>query len=237
MNGLLPRVHDANTGLFKVRDVASDDGQIVLQRGGSDKSVNPRLRLSCGQPSPAVRNCFGDWENASRELLSSAKEPFLEDASLQRVFHAFEFYPATNLGERHYANHQGIALLCSNPFFNAGLTLLPAQLRENVRVKQPLHHSPMSRVGHGSRSGRGSSSTTNSSESKCSLKDVASPAFTSSASRKMRRCSSSVDTPCSTARFFSFLTSASDIFLTSNWLMPHSAITASNRQATEKGEN
>lgn len=295
---LLPRIHDANACLFKVSDVARYNGQIMLQCGCGDKSIDPQLTNVSVQSTPAIRDGFRHREYVSRVKFDCSKEPFLEDAGLYWVFNSFEFYAATNFCEGHHANHQGIICLFSDPFFHAWLALLTPQFGKNVRIEQPFHHNLMSRVGQGSRAGSGKSSTRNSSDSKCSLKDLASPAFVSitsgeggllrslpnsksgaispssrkasinvrfffgsaskslgaavcssisgrafpsssfsSAAAKMRRCSSSADTPCSTARSLSCFTSDGAKLRTSNCAMPHSAITDSTRQAAGKGGN
>ncbi len=232
--GKFPRVQNLNPGPDKIFGVAGCDHETVSDRCGCQQRIHIRQPIVRTQTSPNLSFIKTNLKNPAHKNRHDFRQRFFENKRLCRIFGADFLYPSAYFPHRkdtqimrfrrvmkkpcadarirpatfaNFANHVGIdekhgadVQSSSTPWSRRGGLALRGSLRSKSQSFSPLV-SPVPEI--------------------CSkLRTRVSFAVFSScpnASCKIRRCSSSAETPCSAACCLSLFASASGIFLTSNW--------------------
>ena len=195
-NSLFPWVINSRPTRFKIHHISGDHGQIMLQGRGREQQILGRQSGLGNKSSLAVGYTNGDAETFIRKKDELLAKPFLDRNSLSQP-------PSKN------------ASVCA---------MLFPQLGDEINIQQIAHQSSPSRRFHSRRLFPNSKSGAILPNSKIasnrfrrfSETSVAATGASLSASLKIRRCSSSAETPCSAARCFKDFATASGTFLTSN---------------------
>ncbi len=221
-SGLLrkfPRIQNKRTASQEIPRVSRHHGQSMHERGCGHQPIRVRQPFIKALPPPLLRNRIGDGQNPVSKLRNRGSQPSLKGVRLLGIFLPLQFYPIPDFPQAKNAEKQLRRVHLLPPSHYVGIrTAAFADLREDIGVQQEIRHSSgggrfESTLG---RSKETSSSTSESAE-RWSLKSYgAACPDARSCSAKIRRCSSSAETPCSAARSFSAFTSASGMFLTSN---------------------
>ena len=242
MSVFLEWIQKLHAAAGEMPHVASNANQLMLERSRSQQTICGRDRLVWRKAAPANGDAGGDRQNAIRELTLCLLQPPLKVTGLLGVTKGFARNPRTDFSQGDHADSEIFGRLGIKPApHRHGASFPSAEFRKDIVVQQKAHQSSRLIGGRSGRFIRGSfrsnihwsSSASSGAESRCSLK-LSAFLVPSSASCKMRRCSSSAETPCSTARRFSFLTKASGMFRTSNWAIPKDASIASNGQGRSR---
>ena len=227
---IIPWVHDLYTGANKVFHVACDHGEAMNQRSCGDQTINIWQFLSRIQPSPNLRFIKADPKNPALKSSYNFRKPVLKYLCLRRSIWPNLLDTFTDLSHRQDTQKMRTLRVILKPSSHCWIRsgALP-KFGNHVGIdeKHTQNSQPSNRPWslRGGLALRGSfRSKIQSSESPSSpvpeiinkLLIIDSFAPLPSFSAKIRRCSSSAETPCSAARSFSAFTSVSGIFLTSN---------------------
>jgi hypothetical protein len=218
----LPWIQNASSTSAEILGVPRHNRQSVHHSGGRHHAVRVGQSFFKIQAAPLFRYQMSHGKNSIPKLRNRSFQPSLKNFRLHGIFLPLEFDSKTNFAQTKNAD---IQVICGDlippPHHIRICTATFANFRENIRVQKVAFHS--SRGGRLERllgRSKDTSSSTSESAERWSLKSYraawsARPSF----SARIRRCSSSAETPCSAARSFSAFTSVSGIFLTSNCAM------------------
>ncbi len=228
-----PRVHNLNSRADKVSGVAGDDYQAAVDGGRRYQTIHIRQLFVRTRAAPNFTFIKTDLKNSSLENGDDLPERSFKHSGLHRIFGPDLHHTSADFP---HSQDTQIVRLCGvmeKPCAYGWICPLPfADFANHVGIDEkhgdyfPSPNKPWS--ARGGLAFRGSfRSKSQSSESPVSpapmisnkLRILVSFDFFSScpsASAKIRRCSSSAETPCSAARCLSIFASASGIFLTSN---------------------
>lgn len=228
-----PRVDHFHSGIRKIPDVASDDGETMSQRGCCDQTINFRQIPIGSQTAPSFSFIETYSKNSPLENRRDFRQPLFKYSGLYRVLGPdlldtpadlsrsqgaqvmrlcrMITKPGTHRRVRphalaHFGNHVGIDEEHAEDFQSSAK---PWSLRGGLAwrgsFRSKIQSSPSSASPVPAMSSR-----------LLILDSFAWLSASAMAFAKIRRCSSSADTPCAAARNLSDLTSASGMFLTSN---------------------
>lgn len=226
---LLPRIVNPRSAGLEVRHIPGDQNQIILQRGCRDQRIRIRWSACPDQPSPSICDAESDRQDVVRKCHKLLRQPFLKGHGLAQIPATTIFDAAADFSDRDHAQSALQGIVSERPSEDASVgEVLLAQFGDEIRIEQIPHQNslrfpfPDFRSRSNSKSGAILPSSKNASNKVRGLSpaSVATVGTSSSAALKMRRCSSSADTPCRAARCFNDFASASGTFLTSNWAMP-----------------
>ena len=229
----LPRVHQLHSRTHKIFDVASDDHQAASNRGCGHQAIHIRQSFMGTQAPPNLRIFKTDLQNPSFENHHDFREKSFVCKCLRRIFGPDLLHPSAYFSHRQNTQIVRLFRMMEEPRAHRRICVSSlAKFANHVGVDEK--HRAVDQSSKLNWSLRGGLALRGSCRSKSqSLRSSVSPdiwkankrpifasfAFSSSpasASCKIRRCSSSAETPCSAARCFSFFASASETFLTSN---------------------
>jgi len=217
----LPGIVNARPAPFEMRGVSRDHRQIVLKRGRGEQKIM-RWQLGSGyEATPTIRDLDIHREYVFRKFSQNLVEPSLDYMSLLDIRASYVFDAFPDFPQRNHTQCTQARIVCHRPRLDATVcAVFFPQLGNEIRVEQVAHQISTSRRLHSRRSVPNSKSGAILPSSLMRSNKVrllpASSAAGASAACKIRRCSSSVDTPCAAARSFSDRTTSSGIFLTNN---------------------
>src|ERR1035437_6176954 len=219
--GFGERIDHPHAGASNPVLVAADHGQIVNQCRRRQEGIEGGHRLQQAQTTPLVGHTLVHRQDAISKLGREALEPFLQGPCLGLVAHPNPLNTLPDLTEHQHTHIKFFGGGALNPVAHPGITAIRfPEFAQDVGVEQEAHHSSMGRSSCGPRT-KSLSSPTLGIESKYSLNEGFFLEAPTSAARRMRRCSSSIDTPCWPARSLSFFTTFSSICLTINCGIMH----------------
>ncbi len=235
MNGntLFPRVVNSRSTGFKIRHISGDYGQIMLEGSGSEQQILGRQSGLGNKSSPAVGDIGGNHENVVRKQDELLAKPFLDRNGLSQIPQPRIFNSTADLSNGNDAQRALHGIVSQPPSKNASVcAMLFPQLGDKISIQQIVHQSSASRRFHSRRLFPNSKSGAILPNSKMasnrfrgfSTTSVEAAGASLSASLKIRRCSSSAETPCSAARRFKDFANSSGIFLTSNCAMSYKVL-------------
>jgi len=217
------RIDQGHFSPLEIPHIACDHHQIVNDRRRRNQTVRRWQRFWAVQPTPKIRYLLVHRQNMIRIRLHQALQIFLKPRRSLSVISPLQFDPHTDFTQRDHTQIKSLRQMVTKPPLHALVTSpSPFQFRDHICVQQITSHSnstlrwaPVSL----DRSGRKSSGHASPSFIKNSTKLGRFTSALERASFKIRRCSSSADTPCASARRFNFRTSTSSRFRTSNCAM------------------
>ncbi len=240
-SSFLPWIHQADTGPGKVGRIPGDHRQPVHQRSRREIGVDRWKSANRHQLAPTVGHLFVDRENIISIAFMESREPLFESRTAPGCLLPQEFDSPADFPKADDTHALSNVTMIISPTTNAPIRFrtLP-QLGQHIGVDQVRHQNCRSRCPSvswiRSRSNSVSGLTVPSSESKKSRSVGFVRTGRLKTSLRIRRCSSSAETPCSAARRFNFRTSVSSKFRTNNCAMPESAITDSHRQQAVRSQ-
>ncbi len=215
----VPWVQDADSTTSKIFGVSRYHGQSMDQSRGRHQPICIGQSFIKTQSAPFLRDPIRNWKNSASKLDHCGFQPSLKNCRLHGIFSALKFDSIPNFTQAKHADVQICRfhsappphhiLICTAAFANFG---------KHIRVqKVAAHKSKAGRLEELLGRSNNTSSSTSERAARWALKSYRAAWSTLlSFSAKIRRCSSSVETPCAAARSFSAFTSSSEIFLTNN---------------------
>jgi len=181
---------------------------------GGQQAIHSREWAYGAQASPFGSDIGSNWQDSIRIRLLCMIQPLFQSCRLGRVGRADLFDASADFPQHQHTQEKFTLIDGLKPFQNLRIGALPFPgLAENDRVQQIAGHKFTLRPKSWFRSNR-SSGPPSGIRKRCSLKDGLLAAFPIRAWRRMRRCSSSIDTPCRPACALSLFTTLSSICLT-----------------------
>ena len=218
---------------FEIFNIPSDDSEASNQSRRSDQPIDIRQLVSRAHSSPNLSFLATDPKNSSFKNRRHFRQRSLIPRSFHRILSPDLLHASAHFSHGQHTHEVGLGSVILEP--NSHLRIRPDTLlhlanhvgvdEEHTRRIQSINR-PWSRRGgralRGSfRSNIQSSPVSVSPTSFISKRLLVTDSFaflsaSTIASAKIRRCSSSADTPCAAARSFRDFTNSSGIFLTNN---------------------
>ena len=220
-----PRIVKTSSAGFKVGHIPGDHRQIMFQRGGGDQRIRIRWSGCRNQPSPSIRDPKRNGKNVGGKHFELLPEPFLERDGLGQIPKTTVLNSTADFSNRNDTQSTLHGIVSQRPSeYTSICAVFLAQFGDEIGIQQIAHQKPFRVLFPDFRSRSNSKSGAILPNSKKASKRVRGFSATSmeatgmslSAVLKIRRCSSSAETPCSAARCFSLFASASGMFLTNN---------------------
>jgi hypothetical protein len=216
---LLPRIQNKRPASQEILRISSHYSQSMHQRRCSHQAIRIRQPFAKALPPPLLRDQTRDRQNPVSKLRKRRDQPLLKNIRLFGIILPLQFDSITDFAQAEHAEVEFRSVHLFPPSQHVRIRAATfADFGEDIRVQQETcHHSSGGRLKTDlGRSNKTSSSTSESAE-RWSLKSYRAVWPTPrSCSAKIRRCSSSLDTPCAAARSSNAFTKASGISLTNN---------------------
>ncbi len=230
---IFPRIHHLNSRANKISGVAGDDHQAAADGGRRHQTIHIWQPLLRTQTSPNFTFIKADLKNSPLENRNDLHERSFEHSGLYWIFTPDLLHTSADFPHRQDTQVVGFCRVVKKPTTDCWICSRALGYFTNHVGIDEIHEAYVqspnkSWSARGGLAFRGSfRSKSQSSSSLVSpvpkisikLRILVSFAFFSScpsASCKIRRCSSSAETPCSAARCFNLFASSSEMFLTSN---------------------
>src|SRR5215467_6787964 len=209
------RIEAGDAGPRDVADVAGHQDQFVRDRRGGHQDIDRGTAPRGGQLPPLFGHAPINRKNAVRVFACKTMEPTLERRRLRRVLCANPVDAAPQLTDCEHAQMDFDVVDGFEPRANIGIRARAfPQLRHDVRVEQQAHRRTLRAFARGL--AKSASSPPSGISVRRDLRDVP-RRILESASRRISRCSASVDRPLLAARSRSACTTESSRLRTINW--------------------
>lgn len=229
----LPRIHDFHPRTLKIPDIACDHDKAIHHRCGGNQAIHIRQFLPRTHTTPNLNFIATNPKDSLFKNDGDLREIFFENRCFFEILFSNPVDSSTNLSKCKNAQIMGMCCMAFKPRTHSRIRsgTLP-KFRNDVGIDQK--HNDLSQSSTSPWSLRGGLALRGSFRSNIQSSASSAPStvrrsnkfwlfdtladFSAAAiaSAKIRRCSSSAETPCAAARNFNAFTSASGIFLTSN---------------------
>ena len=231
--GKLPRIQDQSTASKEIFSVSGHHRQSMSHRRSGDQTIHIWQSINSTQPSPYLRFIKTDSEDSALEVHHDFRESFFIDCCFVGILGPDLVNTPAYFSHRQHTQIMDVCRVLLKPSPHGGTrTDTFPHLANHVGIDEKhtnrIHSSNKPWSLRGGLALRGSfRSNIQSSASSVSPTPVIAKRFlildsfaflsaSTMAAAKIRRCSSSAETPFAAARSFSDLTTSSGIFLTNN---------------------
>jgi len=233
LSRIFPRIDHCHSTTLEILDVAGDDRKAVNPRRRRDQTIHFRQFPLRTQTPPDLSLINTDPKNPPLVARRNFQKPFLKCGGFPIILCADLFNAFSDLTQGQHTEviqfrrmglkpctHRRVCPVTFPDFGNhVGIDQEHAENAQSSNSPWSLRPGQALRGSFRSKCQSYSSSAAPDSASAVSARFIPSlvfPTVSAMAFAKIRRCSSSVDTPCAAARSFRDLTTSSGIFLTNN---------------------